>query len=50
MAPPFTLSETPARADRAGPLLGQDNEAVFKGLLGLGADEYAGLAADGVFA
>jgi benzylsuccinate CoA-transferase BbsF subunit len=50
MAPPFALSETPARADRAGPLLGQDNEAVFKGLLGLGADEYAGLAADGVFA
>ncbi len=50
MAPPFALSETPARPDRAGPLLGQDNEAVFKGLLGLGADEYAALAADGVFA
>lgn len=50
MAPPFALSETPARADRAGPLLGEHNEDVFKGLLGLSADEYASLAADGVFA
>ncbi len=50
MAPPFALSETPARPDRAGPTLGEHNEAVFKGLLGLGADEYASLAADGVFA
>jgi len=49
MAPPFALSETPARADRAGPMLGEHNEEVFKGLLGLGADEYASLAADGVF-
>jgi crotonobetainyl-CoA:carnitine CoA-transferase CaiB-like acyl-CoA transferase len=50
MAPPFALSETPARPDRAGPTLGEHNEAVFKGLLGLAADEYASLAADGVFA
>jgi benzylsuccinate CoA-transferase BbsF subunit len=50
MAPPFALSETPARADRAGPTLGEHNEEVFKGLLGLSADEYASLAADGVFA
>jgi crotonobetainyl-CoA:carnitine CoA-transferase CaiB-like acyl-CoA transferase len=50
MAPPFSLSETPARADRAGPMLGEHNEDVFKGLLGLGAEEYASLAADGVFA
>ena len=50
MAPPFALSDTPARADRAGPTLGEHNEEVFKGLLGLGADEYAALAADGVFA
>jgi benzylsuccinate CoA-transferase BbsF subunit len=50
MAPPFALSETPARADRAGPTLGEHNEDVFKGLLGLSADEYASLAADGVFA
>jgi len=50
MAPPFGLSETPARPDRAGPTLGEHNEAVFKGLLGLSADEYAALAADGVFA
>ena len=50
MAPPFALSDTPARPDRAGPTLGEHNEAVFRGLLGLGADEYAALAADGVFA
>jgi crotonobetainyl-CoA:carnitine CoA-transferase CaiB-like acyl-CoA transferase len=50
MAPPFALSETPARADRAGPTLGEHNEDVFKGLLGLSADEYDSLAADGVFA
>ena len=50
MAPPFGLSQTPARPDRAGPTLGEHNEAVFKGLLGLSADEYASLAADGVFA
>ena len=50
MAPPFGLSETPARPDRAGPTLGEHNEAVFKGLLGLAPDEYASLAADGVFA
>jgi crotonobetainyl-CoA:carnitine CoA-transferase CaiB-like acyl-CoA transferase len=50
MAPPFALSDTPARADRAGPTLGEHNEEVFKGLLGLSADEYASLAADGVFA
>ncbi|HEV8229653.1 MAG TPA: CoA transferase [Candidatus Limnocylindria bacterium] len=50
MAPPFVLSETPARPDRAGPILGQHNEAVFKGLLGLSPAEYDALAADGVFA
>jgi crotonobetainyl-CoA:carnitine CoA-transferase CaiB-like acyl-CoA transferase len=50
MAPPFSLSVTPARADRAGPMLGEHNEDVFKGLLGLSVDEYASLAADGVFA
>jgi crotonobetainyl-CoA:carnitine CoA-transferase CaiB-like acyl-CoA transferase len=50
MAPPFSLSETPARLDRAGPTLGEHNEAVFKGLLGLSAAEYASLAADGIFA
>jgi benzylsuccinate CoA-transferase BbsF subunit len=50
MAPPFALSATPARSDRAGPTLGEHNEAVFKGLLGLSATEFASLAADGVFA
>lgn len=50
MAPPFSLSETPARPERAGPTLGEHNEAVFRGTLGLDAEEYAALAADGVFA
>lgn len=50
MAPPFALSETPARPDRAGPTLGEHNEDVFRGLLGLSAEEYASLAADGIFA
>ena len=33
---------------RSGPLLGEDNEYVFRNLLGLGADEYAELASAGV--
>jgi formyl-CoA transferase len=50
MAPPFVLSETPARPERAGPTLGQHNQAVFQGLLGLSPAEYDALAADGIFA
>jgi len=33
---------------RSGPLLGEDNEFVFRELLGVGADEYAELASAGV--
>jgi crotonobetainyl-CoA:carnitine CoA-transferase CaiB-like acyl-CoA transferase len=33
---------------RSGPLLGEDNAHVFKGLLGLSEDEYEDLAAEGV--
>jgi len=50
MAPPFTLSATPARLERAGPLLGADNEHVFGTLLGLGRDGVERLRAEGVLA
>jgi len=50
MAPPFTLSGTPARLERAGPLLGADNERVFGELLGLGREGVQRLRDDGVLA
>ena len=34
----------------AAPCLGQHNEHVYRALLGMSADEYAELEADGVFA
>ncbi len=46
---PFTLSATPSRQERAGPMLGADNDFVFGGILGLGAEERAALVRDGVF-
>ena len=49
MAPPFTLSETPARLDRAGPALGEHNDEIWRGLLGLSDLEYRALAAEGTF-
>lgn len=48
MSPPFALSATPARLERAGPLLGADNEHVFGGLLGLGREGVDQLRAEGV--
>jgi crotonobetainyl-CoA:carnitine CoA-transferase CaiB-like acyl-CoA transferase len=36
----YQLSETPGRVRRAAPCLGQDNEEVLSGWLGLDADEY----------
>ena len=39
---PFKMSETPAEINRA-PLLGEHNEEIYTGLLGLSADELAGL-------
>ena len=49
MAPPFILSETPAVLEHGGPTLGQDNDYVYRELLGLDASEYRALEAEGVF-
>ncbi len=49
LSAPFTLSATPSRQERAGPMLGADNDHVFGGILGLREDERAALARDGVF-
>jgi benzylsuccinate CoA-transferase BbsF subunit len=46
--PPFALSETPAAVSGPGPLLGEHADEVLSGLLGLGAEEIAGLRAAGV--
>lgn len=49
MAPPFLLSDSSQGPHRAGPLLGQHTEEVFRGIVGLGAEEYAEHVAAGVF-
>lgn len=46
-APPFILSETPATLYRS-PLLGEHNVTVYRDILGLGDEEIARLAAEGV--
>ena len=38
--PSFRLSETPARLTKAAPLLGEDNEMVWKTVAGLSEEEY----------
>lgn len=48
-APAFRLSRTPAELTKAAPLLGEDNERVFKDIVGLSDDEYVELLARGVF-
>jgi len=45
---PVHLSETDWTIDRAAPLLGQDNDVVYRDVLGLDPDEIARLRADGV--
>lgn len=42
------LSATPGRVRHAGPELGEHNDDIYRGLLGLGDDEMADLAAQGV--
>jgi len=43
LSPPWKFSETPARIERAGPLLGEHNEYVFGELLGMSKQEIAKL-------
>ena len=45
---PMRFSRLTADNWRSGPLLGEDNEYVFRELLGVGAEELAELAATGV--
>ena len=45
---PIKLSETPARIQNGGPVLGQHNTEVFGGVLGMAADTVSGLTEAGV--
>ena len=47
-ASPVRLADTPARYLRAAPILGQDNSYVYGRLLGISADEIAGLKKRGI--
>jgi crotonobetainyl-CoA:carnitine CoA-transferase CaiB-like acyl-CoA transferase len=48
VAPPWRLSETPAAIKRHSPLLGEHNEEVLNGLLGIPKEEIEKLEADEV--
>lgn len=48
-SPAFKLSKTPAELTKAAPLLGEDNEYVYRDLIGLSEDEFITLLADGAF-
>ncbi len=45
--PPFAFSKTPFKIDKAFPCIGEDNETVFKGFLGISEEEYRQLNEDG---
>lgn len=47
--PSFRLSATPTCLRKAAPCLGEDNEYVFKTIVGLGDEEFVELLADGAF-
>jgi len=47
--PAFRLSKTPTELRKAAPCLGEDNEYVFKEVVGLSEDEFIELLADGAF-
>ena len=47
--PSFRLSKTPAVLTKAAPLLGEDNEYVYRDLIGLTEEEFIELLADGAF-
>ena len=45
---PFKLSASPGMVEALGPELGQHNDEVYRGLLGLSASEVSELQANGV--
>jgi crotonobetainyl-CoA:carnitine CoA-transferase CaiB-like acyl-CoA transferase len=45
---PIKLSDSPGEVRKPPPLVGEDTEAVFRELLGLGAEEICRLRAEGV--
>jgi crotonobetainyl-CoA:carnitine CoA-transferase CaiB-like acyl-CoA transferase len=45
--PAFRLSATPANLHKAAPCLGEDNEYVYKQIIGLSDEEFVELLADG---
>ena len=47
--PSFRLSETPANLRKAAPLLGEDNEYVWKDIVGIDEDDYVELLISGAF-
>lgn len=47
--PSFRLSETPAELTKAAPLLGEDNEYVYKGIVGMSDEEYVEHLVSGAF-
>ena len=47
-APAYILSKTPNYIHKAGPTLGEDNEIVFKEILGYTDDEIGDMLVDGV--
>ncbi|MYD53248.1 MAG: CoA transferase [Chloroflexi bacterium] len=47
--PSFRLSETPAELTKAAPLLGEDNEYVYKGIVGMSDEEYIEHLVSGAF-
>jgi formyl-CoA transferase len=44
----FKLSESPGNVEHLGPALGEHNDEVFGGMLGLSAEEIGRLRAEGV--
>lgn len=47
--PAFRLSKTPGELTKAAPCLGEDNEYVYREVMGLGEDEFIELLASGAF-
>jgi len=45
---PIKFSETPGKIERRPPLLGEHNEEIYRGLLGLSSEELAQLQEENV--